>query len=231
MERRTRSVDPGGGGGGAAAAIVGGARQPFRQPAANPCRRSSCWLLACAVLLAWLAPGASAVTLRYARPTISITHPTFGEVLESTAVSIGARVRMAGAGSPGYGVARPILREVSERDSSSEICLLMASGGERVFEQCFAQTAEEAAFHTAGLTPWAKYLLRVTLRIRGVTVAAALSSFEVGGVMAEVEVSGAGGDGRELVTRQRELVSIDAALQLAVDHQIDHRGRKAEEIY
>ena len=231
MERRTRSVDPGGaGGGGAAAAIVGGARQPFRQPAANPCRRSSCWLLACAVLLAWLAPGASAVTLRYARPTISITHPTFGEVLESTAVSIGARVRMAGAGSPGYGVARPILREVSERDSS-EICLLMASGGERVFEQCFAQTAEEAAFHTAGLTPWAKYLLRVTLRIRGVTVAAALSSFEVGGVMAEVEVSGAGGDGRELVTRQRELVSIDAALQLAVDHQIDHRGRKAEEIY
>jgi len=38
-------------------------------------------------------------------------------------------------------------------------------------------------------------------------------------------------DRRELVTRQRELVSIDAALQLAVDHQIDHRGRKAEEIY
>jgi tetratricopeptide (TPR) repeat protein len=84
-------------------------------------------------------------------------------------------------------------------------------------EHCFEQTPE-LVFHAKGLQPGTSYTIRIVFYERGKAIAISVRNFRVAGISSAV--SGSGG-----------VVTIQTALQIAVQHQTIGLHAQAERIY
>lgn len=138
------------------------------------------------------------------RPKLEIISPENGQVLDSGQVEISIKIT-------GY--------NLPSKFHSSNICVGLSTGISFV-EQCFDQTTD-LIFHASGLTPGLHYSVRVVFYERGNAIAVSVRNFRVAGIKGLLTN---GGD--ETVT-----VTIQAAMQVAINFQIKGMEEQAEVIY
>lgn len=138
------------------------------------------------------------------RPKLEIIKPENGQVLNDGILDI--EIVISGYDLP------------SHFDESSTCIALSKDKGIAVVEHCFDQSPE-LIFHVNGLTPGESYSLRVLFLERGKVIALSVRSFKVGGVMGV------------LADNENHPVSIQTALQVALQHQVNGMHIQAEKIY
>lgn len=138
------------------------------------------------------------------RPKLEIVRPENGQVLEDGILDI--EIIISGYELP------------SHFDDSSTCIALSNDEGVMVVDHCFDQSPE-LIFHVNGLTPGTAYTLRILFLERGKVIALSVRSFKVGGVI------GVLADDESLP------VSIQTALQVALQHQVNGMHMQAEQIY
>lgn len=138
------------------------------------------------------------------RPKLEILRPENGQVLNDGILDI--EIKISGYALP------------SHFDESSTCIALSKEKSVTVIDRCFDQSPE-LIFHVNGLTPGVAYTLRVLFQERGKVIALSVRSFRVGGVIGVLE----GDQGRP--------VSIQTALQVALQHQVNGMHAQAEKIY
>ncbi len=106
----------------------------------------------------------------------------------------------------------------SHFDESSTCIALSKGKGAVVVDHCFDQNPE-LVFHVSGLTPGDAYTLRILFLERGKVIALSVRSFRVGGVIGV------------LADDENRPVSIQTALQVALQHQVNGMHSQAEKIY
>lgn len=102
---------------------------------------------------------------------------------------------------------------------NSKICIALSTG-KKLIEECFEHKNDEnLIFHADGLSPGNSYVLRVVFYERGDAIAVSIRNFRVGGI-------------KGLITQlPNEIVSIQTAVQVAVEYQVKGMEAQAEEIY
>lgn len=138
------------------------------------------------------------------RPKLEIVRPENGQVLNDGILDI--EIRISGYELP------------SHFDDSSTCIALSKDKGVIVIDHCFDQSPE-LIFHVNGLTPGEAYTLRVLFLERGKVIALSVRSFKVGGVIGVLEDD------------ESRPVSIQTALQVALQHQVNGMHAQAEQIY
>ena len=138
------------------------------------------------------------------RPKLEILKPENGQVLNEGVLDI--EISISGYALP------------SHFDDSSTCIALSKDKGTIVVERCFDQSPE-LVFHVNGLTPGENYTLRVLFLERGKVIALSVRSFKVGGVIGV------------LAHDEKRAVSIQTALQVALQHQVNGMHLQAERIY
>ncbi len=107
----------------------------------------------------------------------------------------------------------------------SKICVALSSGRKKeVTEHCFEQTSD-LTFHARGLSPGEVYSLRIVFYERGKAIAMSVRSFRVAGI------KGVFDDGSTGAPADDNPVTIQTALQVAVQHQTIGMHAQAEKIY
>jgi hypothetical protein len=138
------------------------------------------------------------------RPKLEIIRPENGQVLSDGILDI--EILISGYELP------------SHFDESSTCIALSKDKGLVVVDHCFDQSPE-LIFHVNGLTPGEGYTLRVLFLERGKVIALSVRSFRVGGVVGV------------LAEDESRPVSIQTALQVALQLQVEGLHWRAEQIY
>eukprot|EP01038_Epipyxis_sp_PR26KG_P016268 gene16268-22159_t len=135
------------------------------------------------------------------RPKLEIVYPDNGQVLDNGDLNIKIKV-------DGY--------DLPSNFHSSTICIGLSTGF-TFAENCFDQS-KDLVFQANGLSPGNQYALRVVLYERGNAIAVSVRNFRVAGI-------------RGLFDSSDEIVTIQAAVQIAVQYQVNGLEEKAERIY
>ncbi len=97
----------------------------------------------------------------------------------------------------------------------SSICVAFTSEKDFIGETCFDQS-QELKFHASGFVPGMSYSLRILFLERGKVIAMGLRSFRVAGILGVIKDTP---------------VTIQTALQIALNHQTSGLITEAEKIY
>jgi len=173
------------------------------------------------------------------RPRLQIVTPQDGAVLESGALEI--EIELHGYEIPSNFHTSTVCVGLSSSSSSSS-STSSSSGRDGIVgglysEQCFADNKDKT-FHVGGLTAGAQYALRIVLYERGNAIAVSVRNFRVAGIAVQKGVFAfaesthdnneeEGGRGEQ----QEELITIQTAVQVAMQMQSNGMEQQAEKIY